>query len=55
MNTVKNHVLIAHMANNFQIRSQRQNEQPVKECHSFSLVYANGERSLELVIFVIYT
>ncbi|KAK7302042.1 hypothetical protein RJT34_12921 [Clitoria ternatea] len=30
------------------IRSQRQNE-PEKECHSFSLIYANGERSLDLI------
>ncbi|KAL2333184.1 hypothetical protein Fmac_014397 [Flemingia macrophylla] len=29
------------------IKSQRQDEQ--KECHSFSLIYANGERSLDLV------
>ncbi|XP_057430235.1 PH, RCC1 and FYVE domains-containing protein 1 isoform X2 [Lotus japonicus] len=31
------------------IRSQRQIEQPEKEYHSFSLIYANGERSLELI------
>nr|KYP76012.1 putative E3 ubiquitin-protein ligase HERC2 [Cajanus cajan] len=30
------------------IRSQRQNEHE-KECHSFSLIYANGERSLDLI------
>ncbi|XP_061350338.1 PH, RCC1 and FYVE domains-containing protein 1 [Gastrolobium bilobum] len=30
------------------IRSQKQNE-PEKECHSFSLIYANGERSIDLI------
>lgn len=30
------------------IRSQRQNETE-KECHSFSLIYANGEHSLDLI------
>jgi len=40
-------------AHHFQIRSQRQNETE-KECHSFSLIYANGEHSLDLVIFVIF-
>ncbi|KAI4299662.1 hypothetical protein L6164_033097 [Bauhinia variegata] len=30
------------------IRPQRQN-QPEKECHSFSLIYSNGERSLDLI------
>ncbi|RZB50643.1 PH, RCC1 and FYVE domains-containing protein 1 isoform D [Glycine soja] len=30
------------------IRSQKQNESE-KECHSFSLIYANGERSLDLI------
>lgn len=42
------------MTHCLQIRPQRQNETD-KECHSFSLIYANGERSLDLVIFVIYT
>ncbi|KAJ1388172.1 Zinc finger, FYVE/PHD-type [Sesbania bispinosa] len=36
------------MAPHFQIKSQRQNELE-KECHSFSLIYANGERSLDLI------
>ncbi|KAL4357528.1 hypothetical protein AHAS_Ahas09G0195700 [Arachis hypogaea] len=36
------------------IRCQRQNEAE-KECHSFSLIYADGEHSLDLVIFVIST
>jgi len=40
-------------AHHFQIRSQRQSETE-KECHSFSLIYANGEHSLDLVIFVIF-
>ncbi|KAI4307707.1 hypothetical protein L6164_030865 [Bauhinia variegata] len=30
------------------VRPQRQN-QPEKECHSFSLIYSNGERSLDLI------
>lgn len=41
------------MAYHFQIRSQKQSETE-KECHSFSLIYANGDHSLDLVIFVIY-
>lgn len=33
-----------------QVTFQRQ-LQPEKDCHSFSLIYAHGERSLDLVIF----
>lgn len=31
------------------IKSQRQRNEPEKECHSFSLIFANGERSLDLI------